>query len=245
MHPTTTMTSRSFEQSINHVNYAVGLIGTGKYSDAINELTLSLSSFKECMAQASIDEEGSEEECPPPRTSFDQCMKQSCSASSSTSMIVDADDDDEQDTQEEFLYKQAITIPHFENQSYCEGVLVSCMIIFNLAVAYHLHGLSDQTNDDNGRSSLARALRLYQLSFNLQREHEFDNNILFTLAIVNNLGLCHSQLHDEESSIKCFEHVLSTLMYLTDCGEASRSHLNGFFVNVTKIMSEPCGAPAA
>jgi hypothetical protein len=237
----TKMNFPSFEQSINQVNHAVSLIQAGKYSDAINGLTASLSTFKERMAQETVD--GCDEELQEGsslRTSLDQCMKSSCSSGASCeSMILD-----DGYIQEErfFLYKQAITIPHFKSQSCQDGVLVSCMIIFNLAIAYHLQGLSDQ---EDGQSSLVRALKLYELSFNLQREHEFENNILFTLAVINNLGLCHCQLHDEESSHKCFEHLLSTLMYLTDCGEASRSHFDGFFVNVTRVMSEPRVAPAA
>jgi hypothetical protein len=120
--------------------------------------------------------------------------------------------------------------------SYNEIVFVSCIVIFNLAIAYHLQGDSE---------SLVRALKLYELSFNLQRDQQFDNNILFILATINNLGSIHKQLKDEHSSQICFEHVLSTLMYLTDCGKANDCHLDGFFRNISGVVSKGCAAPAA
>jgi len=229
------MTNPAFEQAINQANYGASLIEAKDYGDAISNLSAALSFFKRLMALHTNFEEDNELS---PKTSLDECMK-TCSPSSDVSLDVD-----EEAPEGQFIYHQPIHIPAKSALSYTEGIMVSCMIIFNLAIAYHLQGLQEKDAKDI-TTSMVRALKLYELSFNLQREQQLDNNILFTLAIVSNLGVLHQQLQDQDSSTKCFEHVLSTLMYLTDCGEASKRYLDGFFVNVTKIVSEPCAAPAA
>lgn len=208
----------SFQEAIAQANRSCSLVEAGLYDAAIDQLSSTLlSTMKIIMTQA--NEERSLE------TSLDQCMK-----TRSSSMSID------EEMQGQFLYKRAILIPTDLEMSYRELVMVSCMITFNLAIAYHQRGDTE---------SLARAMKLYELSYNLQRDQQLDNNILFTLAIVNNLGLVHRQLNDELAAGECFDHVLSTLMYLTCCGQASESHLDGFFYNVTGAASQPSVAPAA
>jgi hypothetical protein len=219
----------AFDKAINQSNYGASLIEAGNYADAVHQLTEALSAFKHVMNQTSV----SDEVCAPLKTSLDKCMEDSSSASQKS---ID------EEMQGQFMYKQAITIPRDIGMGYKDGVMVSCMIIFNLAMAYHLHGAEDPQENVG---SLVRSLKLYELSFNLQREEQFENNVLFTLSVVNNLGLVHRLLQDDESATKCFEHVLSTLMYLTDCGEASKAQLQGFFVNLTDVISQSCVAPAA
>jgi hypothetical protein len=209
----------AFQKAIIQANYSCSLVEQGDYDGAIAGLSSTLTTLKQIMAQA--DEEGSI------KTSLDECMRTQSACHCSR---ID------EEMQGHFLYRTTISIPADVEMSYRESVLVSCMTIFNLAIAYHLRG---------DHVSLTRAMKLYELSFNLQRDQQMENNILFTLAIVNNLGLVHQQLMDEKSAGKCFEHVLSTLMYLTDCGQASECHLDGFFHNVTGIVSQPSVAPAA
>lgn len=70
-------------------------------------------------------------------------------------------------------------------------------------------------------------------------------DILFTLAVVNNHGMLHRQLNDEEAPGNCFEYVLSTLIVLIDCGEANVSQIDGFIINATRLISQPCVAAVA
>lgn len=207
----------AFQQAIFQANRSCSLIEQGEYDEAVARLSSTLSALKEIMTQAG--EGGSI------KTSLDQCMR-----NRSFPPCID------EEMKEQFVYKRTILIPADMEMNYRESVLACCMIIFNLAIAYQLRG---------DRESLMRAMKLYELSFNLQRDQQFENNILFTLAIINNLGLVHRQLNDEHSAGKCFDHVLSTLMYLTDCGQASECILEGFFYNVTGAISEPSIAPAA
>lgn len=213
----------TFQQIIAEGNSICDLIEAGEHSVAVSSLTCTLTVLKEIMAHAD-HEEGII------KTSLDQCMKNKSVPAPCTGYI-----DEETTAYPQFVFQRPIRMPSNIGCSYNEIIFASCIVIF-LAIAYHLQGDGE---------SLVRALKLYELSFNLQREQQFDHNVLFILATVNNLGLIHKQLHDEHSSRMCFEHVLSTLMYLTDCGEANDSNLDGFFRNIFGIVSNGCAAPAA
>jgi hypothetical protein len=209
----------AFQLAIAQTNHACSLVEAGAYDDAIPHFVSTLSLVKKIMMQ--VEEKGSM------KYSLDQCMKSQQTVLSFTSV---------EEIQGQYSYRRAIFIPVDVEMSYRESIMVSCLIIMNLAIAHHLRG--DQ-------ESLSRALKLYELSFTLQRDQKFENNALFTLAIVNNLGVVHKQLHDEYASGKCFEHVLSMLMYLTACGQASECCLDGFFHNVLGVAAQPSLAPAA
>jgi tetratricopeptide (TPR) repeat protein len=202
-------------------NEAVSLIATGHYAEAISKLFDALDSFKRLM-NATLDLR----ECQVPITSsLDAFMKEGYHPST---------DSIPQENEQNYLYQRAIRIPEAQcGHSYRETVMASCIIVFNLALAHHLS------------SSLIEAVQLYELSFNIQLQEQLENNVLYTLAVVNNLGLVHRLLRDEEASGKCFQHVLATLMLLTDCGQASMGQLEGFFCNVTCLISETTVASAA
>jgi hypothetical protein len=210
----------AFQRAIVQANHSCSLVEAGKYDAAISQLLSSLSIVKNIMTQAEEKESSF-------NYSLDQCM---------TSQLKSLPLNTVGEMKGQYLYRQAVVIPTELEMSYRETILVSCMIIMNLAIACHLRG---------GQESLLRAMKLYELSFNLQRDQRFENNVLFTLAIVNNLGAVHQQLHDEHSAGKCFEHVLSTLMYLTHCGQASECCLDGFFHNVLGVAAQQSVAPAA
>lgn len=215
---------KTIQQIIAEGNSICDLIEAGQHSVAATELFSTLSELKRSMSQA--DQEGGSI-----NASLDQCMK----TKSLPSPFMECDEEFTT-SRPEFVFQRPIRIPTNIGSSYNEIIFVSCIVIFNLAIAYHLQG-------DN--ESLRKALKLYEVSFNLQREQQFDNNVLFILATINNLGLIHRELHDEQASRMCFEHVLSTLMYLTDCGAASDGQLDGFFRNISGVVSQGRAAPAA
>jgi len=221
----------AFYQAIAENNRSVGLISSGDYEAAIDGQTRALSIIKKFM-----DLHGDQlPKTSAHRTSLDQCMTASC-------CTFEEDDD----MQHEFLYQQGVVIPMDIHPDQDIGALVSCMIIFNFALACQLSA-SSSAGEEVVIANLNKAIKLYQLSFNLQRNANMDGNVLFSLAVVNNLGICHRQLHNQEDSGKCFEYVLSTLMFLTDCGEVSElyKYLDGFFFNVAHLISQPTVAPAA
>jgi hypothetical protein len=250
-----------FYQAIVRNNHSVALLASGQYDAAIAGQTHALSIIKRFMDTHGDDLPlGSDGDSQQPTdngtvtVSLDQCMARSAAASSSSSSKMAIDTDERKGG--EFLYEQGIIIPTNVNLDQDMGAMVSCMIIFNFALACQLcamhaaatvQGMLDE--DDEVRTNLNKAIKLYQLSFNLQRNARMDGNVLFSLAVVNNLGLAHRLLHNQEDSGKCFEYVLSTLMFLTDCGECGgnvfEQHLDGFFFNVTSLISTPSTAPAA
>jgi hypothetical protein len=213
------MTSQ--QAAISQNNEAVFLIATGNYAAAITSLSNALDTFRHLMHATS-----DQSECDAASTSsLDACMKEG---------LQPYPESIPQEYGQNYLYQRAIPIPQVQRRfTYQENAMASCIVVFNLALSHHLS------------SSWMKAIKLYELSFNIQLEEEFENNVLFTLAVVNNLGIVHRMLCDGEASGKCFEHVLSTLMLLTDCGQGNMCHLDGFFVNVTSLISEPSVAAAA
>jgi hypothetical protein len=242
-----------FYRSIARNNDSVALMASGRYEAAMEGQTQALSMIKQFMdthgdglpvSSSQQQQEESSSKHPLVIVGLDQCMAQSCCSSS---MKIESCSQ-ETEEEEEFLYENGIIIPSALTLDQDMGAMVSCMIIFNFALACQLCAMYSNDNDDDIITNLNKAIKLYQLSFNLQRNARMDNNVLFSLALVNNLGLAHRLLQNQEDSGKCFEYVLSTLMFLTDCGECSKlfeqQHLDGFFFNVTNLISTST-APAA
>ena len=156
------------------------------------------------------------------------------------------------ETQSSFLYQTAIAIPATAASSsmlYCNDfehrIMISCIIVFNLALAQHNYSMTTKNTEDK-KLALGKACRLYELAFNLHRnELEGSNDMLFRLAIVNNLGLVHKSLDDMEAANKCFEVVLSTLLYLVDQGHVTTFPLDNFLMNTTYLVGKQAVAPAA
>jgi hypothetical protein len=165
MNANTTLQQRSIEQN----NHAIAMIENGNYDDAIIALSSALKAYK-LILDESDDMMDQQEQI---KTSLDQCMAQS------RPTCEDLDENGQ------FMYKQAIRIPVNVESHYRAGVMVSSMIIFNLALAHQLAA----TVSDNREAALRKSAKLYELSFNMQRDEFFDSNTMFTLAVVNNLGL--------------------------------------------------------
>jgi tetratricopeptide (TPR) repeat protein len=205
-------------------NSGVSLISVGKYEEAVATLAKALNSSKKILADADDANE-------PLQMAWclDQCMAQSPKIND-----VSYNDDSEKKV---YIYQRAISIP----LTPCEpAVLSSVIIIFNLALAYQL-----AAGDSDKRSSyLRKAAKLYELAYNLHNEENFES-ATFCMACINNLGLIYEELHDTITAQKCFQHVLSTLMFLVDCGETNGSQLDGFFRNTSHLICQKTTAAAA
>jgi hypothetical protein len=152
------------------------------------------------------------------------------------------------ETESSFLYRTAIAIPtkgSIDPNVFEDRIMILCIILFNLALAQHNISMTTK-NTENMLLALGKACRLYELAFNLHRnELETCNDLLFRLAIINNLGLVHKSFEDEEAATKCFQVVLSTLFYLVDQGHATTFPIDNFFMNTTYLVCEQSVAPAA
>ena len=59
-----------------------------------------------------------------------------------------------------------------------------------------------------------------------------------TMAIANNLGHVHLSVGDAIKARQCYEHLLSTIMFVTQAGEDRNSiqHFDGFFWSVQAMV---------
>jgi tetratricopeptide (TPR) repeat protein len=216
------------KNAIQQSNAGASLIAAGEYNTAIEELLFALKAYKQGVVMSEADK------IPEPvETSLDQCMAQSLAVSGHRKACL-VDDNDQ------YMYKQAIHIPLDIESTSQSSAMIPSLILFNSALAHHLSAMASGNRQS---PKLLRAAKLYELAFILQRDAQLDNNVLFTLAALNNLGVVHHQLENKETATKCFQQVLSTIMLLVDCGEAEVcGHLDGFLHNV---VFETCSAPAA
>jgi tetratricopeptide (TPR) repeat protein len=226
------------QNAIQQNNDAASLIAAGEYNTAIQELSFALKAYKQVMT-----EEIDHEIIQPVKTSLDQYMVQSLAVADCPKACHYANDNEDR----HFMYRQAIHIvPHQNIESnYQASAMVSSMIIFNVALAHHLSALASKKHQS---TKFHKAATLYQLAVNLQHAAQLENNLIFTMAAVNNLGVIYHQLEDKETATKCFQHLLSTVMLLVDCGktELCCGELDGFLRNVTNLDSESsCAAAAA
>ena len=141
----------------------------------------------------------------------------------------------------------------------CEQL--SYVLLYNLALAHHLRAITEQ--DLPMRTlRLEKALALYEhahsvlinsTSSSVSRREEGEEGVLqvslvHTMAIASNLAHVHSQLGNEAQSRLCLEHLLSTILYIVDCGEGGKLYmLDGFCSIVMPLLASglPHPAPAA
>jgi tetratricopeptide (TPR) repeat protein len=243
---TNTMNAAS-QQAIADNNAAVSQIEAGDYLAAIENLSSAVSSFKRLFSQSEK----------PLETNCDDITIYNCIANTFPLTGTNS-------TETEFLYEHPIRI--CENKVFgttcCESSIIASMVIFNLALAHHLQANSVEQQegscychlDETTYANLQKARQLYEISLTMQRDAQsttdpdkHNNDVFFMLAAFNNLGLVYRRLQNQDASVKCFQHILSTLMCLTDAGYADglSSKWDGFFVNVTPLISKIPVARAA
>jgi tetratricopeptide (TPR) repeat protein len=207
-------------------NAAASLISAGNFDKAISALGKALHSSRQIMVDAN-------DRSTPLDLSLDQCMAQS--------PIADDESNEENETMKGFIYRRPIHMgTGIPPLCYESGVLASIIIIFNLALAYQL-----AAEDSNKRERyLMKAARLYELAHNFHSEEDFESST-FVLASVNNLGLIYQEFDDKITAQTCFQHLLSTLMLIVDCGQTDGSKLGGFFRNTSHLFCLQTTAAAA
>mmetsp|Transcript_19444 Transcript_19444/g.45251 ORF Transcript_19444/g.45251 Transcript_19444/m.45251 type:complete len:251 (+) Transcript_19444:317-1069(+) len=127
-------------------------------------------------------------------------------------------------------------------ESYTE---ISIIMTYNLALAHHLDGLE---TDEEGEV-LMKSLELYGMTLDLLlRDQSFKHNtVIFTTAILNNMGQIHYLLGNEQLSTKFFKRMLSIIMIelASNRKEELENHLDGFFYNINQFIYKKPSAPAA
>lgn len=210
--------------AIQKNNDAVRHIASGENALAIQNLTFALNECKlvmESEMQLKTQQEN---------LTLDQCMEYS-------EEIHEPENARGKDFD---IYGQGIYIPLELSLDSNSNVMISAMIIFNLALAQQLL----DSKPDSKCIKLVQAAKLYDLVFHLQRDGRLRDNVYFMLATVNNLGVAYEQLGNTEAASACFERLLSTLMLMLDCGETT-PRFGRFLRNATSTMSQKASAPAA
>jgi hypothetical protein len=153
-----------------------------------------------------------------------------------SSMAVD-DEEERPDSlgQEGFVFKEPIMIlpQPLDIPGYSYFVKLSFIQLYNLALSHHLCALQKP----NQEPFLRKALSLYELAYTIHVSEDVELSILQSMAIVNNLGFLHRRLDNEEKANQCFDNLLTTLMFVKDCGEQdNRQMLDGFLSNVMSLI---------
>lgn len=237
-------------------------IETRQYGNAVLTLTEAIMLSKQVIARCSI--ESYSRDAPSTQNTegcyFSQCMQSPYgyadkalppplvshrSASFWDQPSTDKNDDDEE--MDEFVYQDPIRIPKEAiRNSYQFNTAMSIMLIFNLALAHQLYAFEDETFSRH--MMLEKSAKLYECAYSLLLQQNFESNLLFVLATVNNLGQVHRSLDQSgESATKCFEHLLSILMFLVDSDQGEKTpYFEGFLRSTSHlVLQKDCYAAAA
>jgi tetratricopeptide (TPR) repeat protein len=157
----------------------------------------------------------------------------------------------------DFVYQSPIQVSAEDfkehQQAFYESEL-NCIILFNMALAYHLWALEGSIDRENttketttiSQRRLMKALKCYEMSFTMQGELGSVMSITSILALVNNCASIYKLLKREKRAKKFYGHMLSTIMAMIELDEASEvDQLAGFLYNVSKLVLRSNVAPAA
>ena len=162
-----------------------------------------------------------------------------------------------------YIHRQAVPIPFdIIDGDHKSSLCLSSMIVFNIALVNHL--LSENMNHEEQRSMyLMRSIKLYELVCRMLQDHSSEHDSpLFMMVTINNMGVACQQFGDIDKSNQCFQYLVSALFLLSECQgknhydginqqvvigttETPTTFTDGFFRNVSYLMTKECAAPAA
>jgi hypothetical protein len=145
-----------------------------------------------------------------------------------------------------FIYQHAIVIPESsvaQTNTCPSNKTISGIVIFNLALTYHLYALKT-----HAPQKLRKAAKLYGLGFDLHNDTSVSTSPIFLLATINNMGHVYQSLKEAHLASTCFDYLLSTLMYMVDSGQGAciqkGEDLGDFFENTTDFICQQGRSPA-
>jgi tetratricopeptide (TPR) repeat protein len=143
---------------------------------------------------------------------------------------------------EDYIYRSPICILEEEDEP--DKFTMRVIILFNTALSHHL---KTTQGEKVSTQRLRKALKLYEHCFCMELRGDCQLTMTHILALVNNCGLIYRQLNRERKAERFFQHMLSTLMTMSEVGEAEDvEELDGFMWNASKIiLNDPAFAPAA
>jgi len=184
--------------------------------------------------------------------SFTNKSMESRTSSSSLDKDVDTDADTDtastikfRDTQKRrhFVFRDPVVIPPescIPSSASASSKLLSkflMIVMYNVALTFHLHALSlvassssssssssivsssssNKKKKKNAKKLFSQSKKIYELALKMHLELDDDVDPLFTLALTNNLGLIYRTMN--KKSVRCticFQNMFSTMIYLLD-----------------------------
>ena len=127
---------------------------------------------------------------------------------------------------------------------------ISAIIVYHLALVHHLQAVETEGSLESF-TCLQKAVRLYEHSYKLHMNVNGPLDDRRAMGLLNNLAHVNHMLHDETKADKCWQMLLSLILYVREYGaakdqEESRSEVHGFLTNVSYLMlKESVSSPAA
>jgi tetratricopeptide (TPR) repeat protein len=223
--------SKSIESlAIYRINAGVSHYESGDIESAVIVFTEVLATFKHLVQFENIGEESEENRQNNDRTGpyfqpeFGTCEK----LTSGCSDIL--------------IFLNPMKVPNMLPATRLHKIL-TLITMFNLAVCYHRSAIINNKIDV---ISLQKALQLYELAYAIQVQEGIDTTLTPTMIIMSNVGHIHKMLGDNESADQCFQHLLSTLMFVMEAGEKDTVwDFDGLFTNVLNTIYAHAPAAAA
>jgi len=133
----------------------------------------------------------------------------------------------------------------------CEEL--SYVAIYNLALSHHLKSVElvslDSPKQNLRRVYLHKALSLYEHSHQILMKQTVNVGvpIIHSMALVSNLSQIHHALGDHNKAEMCLQYLLSTIMYVIDCGKVQTlgDSMDGFLNMILPLIHGEGPAPAA
>lgn len=243
-------------QAVELNNMAVAEMRTaGQVMDAIVKLKTALAITKRCWS-SSNDEHSSRRQR---QNSTNVTCLDDFVAASTPEDLMDCDDVESSSSSPFYLCRQAIHVPTDAiGDDYISRQRLSAVIVFNLGLAHHLaselnvvDGGSTKLENDQQQITcgwIMKAAKLYELAWQLIQNQAGHQSPLFMMMVVNNMGVAYQALGEVEHAQKSFQHLLSTMLFLIDCGHGKlflKNFHDGFFRNVSPLFLQRTNAGAA
>lgn len=259
-----TLQPRKMESVIAMNDLAVLLIEIGRFEESISILSEGLARL-----EAIQEDEGGEADCsrkeestnmqhgPSRRSSLDSGAKSSSIPlpkirkqiinKNSTPTTCDADEESSSEDSD-FIYRHPIPSTGLPVDETLDQDSLNILVVYNLALSHHLQAMKERKSRlVSSKPRLLVALRLYQLSFDLQKIGDCALHTVNILALVNNCGQIYKQLNQKKRADKYFQNLLSSLFLAMETnGEPDvTGELEGFIRNASRLILRDSAVAAA
>ncbi|CAJ1934498.1 unnamed protein product [Cylindrotheca closterium] len=194
-----------FESVLDQNNMTVALLRDEDFSHAIVESSEALRCLRRC--------ESALHDLPTNKDytgALDQCL------------ILSAIGENMAESGKPFIFDHGILLP----LTMTDYTTISAILVFNSALSHQLWATQ---NPAYAPGYLMKARQLYHLAYRME---DVEHNVMFQIAIINNMVVIERSLGNEADSKKDFDLLLSLWILLLDLGYGPRLYaVRGFIAN--------------